>query len=61
MFCCDAPKACCIPLSPRGGREDTSYDGCQPKIRIPRKVLKGEVTSVCGKLLPPLPPGRASS
>jgi sulfatase modifying factor 1 len=24
-----------------GGREDTSYDGCLPDIRIPRKVLKG--------------------
>jgi formylglycine-generating enzyme len=37
----DAPKACCIPVNPRGGREDTSYDGCLPEIRIPRKVLKG--------------------
>ena len=24
-----------------GDREDTSYDGCPPDIRIPRKVLKG--------------------
>nr|WP_247654487.1 MULTISPECIES: formylglycine-generating enzyme family protein [unclassified Microvirga] len=37
----DAPKACCIPENPRGGREDESYDPCQPEIRIPRKVLKG--------------------
>lgn len=37
----DAPKACCIPQNPRGGREDRSYDPCQPNIRIPRKVLKG--------------------
>ncbi len=37
----DAPKACCIPENPRGGREDLSYDPCQPQIRIPRKVLKG--------------------
>jgi formylglycine-generating enzyme required for sulfatase activity len=37
----DAPKACCIPDNPRGGREDDSYDSCQPNIRIPRKVLKG--------------------
>ena len=22
----DAPKACCIPENPRGGREDASYD-----------------------------------
>ena len=37
----DAPKACCIPENPRGGREDESYDPCQPNIKIPRKVLKG--------------------
>lgn len=37
----DAPKACCIPKNPRGGREDQSYDPCQPEIRIPRRVLKG--------------------
>ncbi len=37
----DAAKACCIPRNPRGGREDGSYDPCQPAIRIPRKVLKG--------------------
>ena len=37
----DAPKACCIPENPRGGREQDSYDPCQPQIRIPRKVIKG--------------------
>jgi len=37
----DAKKACCIPENPRGAREDESFDPCQPKIRIPRKVLKG--------------------
>lgn len=37
----DAAKPCCIPANPRGGREDESYDACQPEIRIPRKVLKG--------------------
>ena len=37
----DAPKACCVPLNPRGGPEAESYDPCQPQIRIPRKVLKG--------------------
>jgi formylglycine-generating enzyme len=37
----DAVKACCIPDNPRGGREDGSYDPCQPQIRIPRRVLKG--------------------
>ena len=37
----DAPKACCIPENPRGGREEDSYDPRQPNIRIPRKVIKG--------------------
>jgi sulfatase modifying factor 1 len=37
----DAPKACCIPENPRGGREDGSYDPRQPNIKIPRKVIKG--------------------
>jgi formylglycine-generating enzyme len=37
----DAAKACCIPENPRGGREDESFDPCQPEIRIPRRVLKG--------------------
>jgi formylglycine-generating enzyme len=37
----DVHKACCIPGNPRGGREDASYDPCQPEIKIPRKVLKG--------------------
>lgn len=37
----DAPKACCIPRNPRGGREEASHDPGQPQIRIPRKVIKG--------------------
>jgi formylglycine-generating enzyme required for sulfatase activity len=37
----DAPKACCIPENPRGGRERDSYDPRLPNIKIPRKVLKG--------------------
>ncbi len=37
----DAAKPCCIPRNPRGGREEASFDPCQPDIRIPRKVLKG--------------------
>jgi sulfatase modifying factor 1 len=36
-----AAQPCCIPQNPRGGREDQSYDPCQPRIRIPRKVVKG--------------------
>jgi sulfatase modifying factor 1 len=34
-------KSCCMPENPRGPREEDSYDPCQPKIRIPRKVIKG--------------------
>jgi formylglycine-generating enzyme len=37
----DAAKACCIPQNPRGGREEDSYDPCQPDIKIPRIVIKG--------------------
>jgi formylglycine-generating enzyme required for sulfatase activity len=37
----DALKPCCIPVNPRGAREDASYDPCQPDVMIPRKVLKG--------------------
>jgi len=37
----NAPKACCIPEDPRGGREEASYDPCQPNIKIPRRVVKG--------------------
>ena len=36
-----AIKACCIPVNPRAGREEASYDPSNPAIRIPRKVLKG--------------------
>ena len=37
----DAPKACCVPENPRGGGEEGSFDPCQPRIKIPRKVIKG--------------------
>ena len=37
----NADKACCIPINPRSGGEQASYDACQPEIEIPRKVLKG--------------------
>jgi hypothetical protein len=37
----DAPKACCVPTNPRGGREAESFDPGQPEIRIPRRVVKG--------------------
>lgn len=34
-------KACCIPANPRGPSVEHSYDPCMPKVRIPRKVIKG--------------------
>ena len=37
----DAAKSCCIPENPRGGPEAGSYDAREPRIKIPRKVLKG--------------------
>jgi formylglycine-generating enzyme len=37
----DAPKACCVPVNPRGPLKEQSFDPSQPNIRIPRKVLKG--------------------
>lgn len=37
----DAPKACCIPENPRGGRKADSYDQCDARTRVPRKVVKG--------------------
>jgi formylglycine-generating enzyme required for sulfatase activity len=37
----DKTKACCIPVNPRGGSKEKSYDPSQPEIKIPRKVLKG--------------------
>ena len=37
----DAPKACCVPVNPRGGEEVASFDPTQPEVCIPRKVLKG--------------------
>jgi formylglycine-generating enzyme len=37
----EAAKACCIPENPRGADEQASYDRAQPRIKIPRKVIKG--------------------
>jgi len=34
-------RTCCAPENPRGGPEAGSYDRCQPRIKIPRKVIKG--------------------
>jgi formylglycine-generating enzyme required for sulfatase activity len=37
----DPVQPCCVPLDPRGGERDQSYDPAQPQFRIPRKVIKG--------------------
>jgi len=37
----DPQKSCCTPTDPRGPAMEHSFDGAQPAIRIPRKVLKG--------------------
>jgi sulfatase modifying factor 1 len=34
-------RSCCAPKNPRGGELEASFDPAQPRIRIPRKVLKG--------------------
>jgi len=34
-------SACCVPRNPRGASEADSHDDCNPRIKIPRKVLKG--------------------
>jgi sulfatase modifying factor 1 len=34
-------KACCAPRNPRGGREEESFDAAEPRVRIPRRVMKG--------------------
>ena len=57
----DVHKACCIPTNPRGGREDASYDPCQPAIKNSSQSAKGRLAFVCAELLPPLPPGGTPS
>ncbi|MGA8745156.1 MAG: formylglycine-generating enzyme family protein [Solirubrobacterales bacterium] len=37
----EAEKACCAPENPRGGEPEQSFDPAQPRIRIPRRVIKG--------------------
>ena len=37
----DADTSCCVPVDPRGGDLEGSFDRAQPQFRIPRKVIKG--------------------
>ena len=55
----DAPKACCIPENPRGGREDGSYDPCAAADQDSPQGHQGRLASVRAELLPPLPAGGA--
>ena len=55
----DAPKACCIPVNPRGPRADASYDPHQPQIADSPQGAEGRLASVRAQLLPAVPPSRA--
>jgi sulfatase modifying factor 1 len=37
----DAAGDCCMSKNPRAAAETSSYDPCQPQMKIPRKVIKG--------------------
>ena len=37
----DSDKPCCVPVNPRGGNLEESYDPAQPQFGVPRKVIKG--------------------
>lgn len=37
----DTGRPCCAPVNPRGGTPEDSYDLMNPRMRIPRKVIKG--------------------
>ena len=37
----EVDKPCCVPVNPRGGDLDQSYDPAQPQFRIGRRVIKG--------------------
>ena len=54
----DAPKACCIPENPRGGREEASLDP-PARYQDPAQGHQGRLASLRAELLPALPPGGA--
>jgi formylglycine-generating enzyme len=37
----EAEKPCCVPVDPRGGTIEGSYDRAQPQFRVARAVIKG--------------------
>ena len=54
----DAPKACCIPENPRGGREERQLRSAPAADQDPAQGAQGRLASVRPELLPPLPAGR---
>jgi formylglycine-generating enzyme len=36
-----ADTPCCVPVNPRGGVLESSFDPAQPEFRVPRKAIKG--------------------
>ena len=55
----DAPKACCIPENPRGGREDGATIRAT-RHQDPAQGHQGRLASLRAELLPPLSPGGAA-
>jgi len=43
----DPVKSCCVPNNPRGAPVESSFDPRQPRVKIPRKVVKGG-SFLCG-------------
>ena len=52
----ESEGVCCAPTNPRSTRESESYDPALPRIRIPRKVLRGRLPFLRPELLSSIPP-----
>ena len=55
----DAPKACCIPENPRGGREEAQLRPVPAEHQDSAQGPEGRLAPVRAELLPPLPAGGA--
>ena len=54
----DAPKACCVPGNPRGGREESkATNPCRPAAKISPQGHQRRLAFMRAKLLPPLSSG----
>ena len=56
----DAPKACCIPENPRGGKRGGELRSPAAQHQDSAQGAERRLASVRAELLPPLPAGRAS-